>query len=123
MAKAKVLFVYPNERGISVIPPAIAILSKLLKDDGHQTDLFDTTFYDFEDDISLKNADKNLENTLQVRPVEETDSKKIQKKKTNPSLDLREKIKSCQMQCYFYLRMYFTQFLRENKGSLLPTYC
>ena len=92
MAKAKVLFVYPNERGMSVIPPAIAILSKLLKDDGHQTDLFDTTFYDFEDDISLKNADKNLENTLQVRPVEETNSKKIQKKKTNPSLDLREKI-------------------------------
>lgn len=81
MAKAKVLFIYPNERGMSVIPPAIAILSKLLKDDGHQTDLFDTTFYDFEDDISLKNADKNLENTLQVRPVEETNSKKIQKKK------------------------------------------
>ena len=45
MAKAKVLFIYPNERGMSVIPPAIAILSKLLKDAGHQTDLFYTTFY------------------------------------------------------------------------------
>ena len=67
---------------MSVIPPAIAILSKLLKDDGHKTDLFDTTFYDFEDEISLKNADKNLESTLQVRPLNENDDKKkITKKK------------------------------------------
>ncbi len=78
---------------MSVIPPAIAILSKLLKDDGHKTDLFDTTFYDFEDEISLKNADKNLESTLQVRPLNENDDKKkITKKKINPSLDLRKKI-------------------------------
>ena len=67
--KARILFVYPNERGMSVIPPAIAILSQLLKQNDHTTDLFDTTFYEFDDDISLGNLDQGLENTLQVRPV------------------------------------------------------
>ena len=42
--KIKVLFVYPNEREMSTIPPAITLLSQLLKDEGHTTDVFDTTF-------------------------------------------------------------------------------
>ena len=29
--KARILFIYPNERQMSTIPPAIAILSELLK--------------------------------------------------------------------------------------------
>ena len=48
--KSRVLFVYPNERQMSTIPPAIALLSQLLKQKGHITDIFDTTFYEFEDD-------------------------------------------------------------------------
>ena len=43
--KSRILFVYPNERQMSTIPPAIALLSQLLKDKGHVTDVFDTTFY------------------------------------------------------------------------------
>ena len=57
--KARILFVYPNERHMSTIPPAISLLSQLLKDKGHETDLFDTTFYEFDDDIKLENADKD----------------------------------------------------------------
>ena len=52
--KCKVLFVYPNEREMSTIPPAITLLSQLLKDNGHTTDVFDTTFYKFDDEISMK---------------------------------------------------------------------
>ncbi len=94
MQKSKVLFIYPNERGMSVIPPAIALLSQLLKNDGHKTDLFDTTFYDIEDEIALKDADENLEKTLQVRPIQgqETEKKILQTITSNPSLDLRKKI-------------------------------
>ena len=37
----RVLFLYPNERGMSTIPPSIAGLSQILKDEGHVTSLFD----------------------------------------------------------------------------------
>ena len=45
----RILFLYPNERGMSTIPPSITALSQILKDEGHQTALFDTTFYKFDD--------------------------------------------------------------------------
>ena len=48
---ARILFLYPNERGMSTIPPSIAGLSQILKDEGHVTSLFDTTFYKFDDEI------------------------------------------------------------------------
>ncbi len=67
--KARILFVYPNERQMSTIPPAIALLSELLKRKGHITGIFDTTFYEFEDDIAIGEPDKNREKTLTVRPV------------------------------------------------------
>ena len=60
--KIKILFIYPNERQMSTIPPAIALLSQLLKQGGHTTDIFDTTFYEFEDDLAIEVADKQMEN-------------------------------------------------------------
>ena len=48
----RILFLYPNERGMSTIPPSITSLSQILKDEGHQTALFDTTFYKFDDEIT-----------------------------------------------------------------------
>ena len=38
----RVLFLYPNERGMSTIPPSIVTLSQILKSEGHQTG---KTFY------------------------------------------------------------------------------
>ena len=55
---ARVLFLYPNERGMSTVPAAIAILSRILKDAGHITDLFDTTFYEFVDEIAIRDFDE-----------------------------------------------------------------
>ena len=41
----KVLFVYPNSYGMNMLPPAIALLSAVLKEKGHSVELFDTTYY------------------------------------------------------------------------------
>ena len=42
----KVLFVYPNHKGMNMLPPAIGLLSSCLKNNGHNVDLFDTTYYE-----------------------------------------------------------------------------
>jgi len=93
--KTRVLFVYPNERQMSTIPPAITLLSQLLKQSGHITDVFDTTFYEFQDDISIGEPDRNMEESLQVRPVitdKDDDDLHFTKVKTDPAVDLRKKI-------------------------------
>jgi radical SAM superfamily enzyme YgiQ (UPF0313 family) len=100
--KARILFVYPNERQMSTIPPAIALLSQLLKQSGHTTDIFDTTFYEFEDDITLEDAEEGADFSLQHRPTTDErqvylnnvddDELHIKKDKKNASKDLRKKI-------------------------------
>ena len=79
--EVKVLFVYPNERAMSTIPPAIALLSQLLKQKGHITDIFDTTFYEFEDDLALEDGDKGQEKSLQSRPILDVDDDNLHFKK------------------------------------------
>ena len=79
--KARILFVYPNERHMSTIPPAIALLSQLLKDKGHTTDIFDTTFYEFNDDITLEDPDKGTERSLQNRPNQDVEDDDLHFKK------------------------------------------
>ena len=51
---SRILFLYPNERGMSTIPPSIATLSQVLKNEGHITSLFDTTFYKFDDELPME---------------------------------------------------------------------
>ena len=41
----RVLFLYPNTFGMNMVPPAIAFLSALLKKEGHEVELFDSTYY------------------------------------------------------------------------------
>ena len=93
-SKTRVLFVYPNERQMSVIPPAIAIMSQLLKDNGHVTGLFDTSFYEFEDNISVGDSDKQQTESLQARPITDKDDDDLHFSKinTDPAADLRKKI-------------------------------
>ena len=92
--EAKVLFVYPNERAMSTISPGIALLSQLLKQKGHITDVFDTTFYEFEDDLTLEDSDIGQEKSLQNRPILDVDDDNLHFKKnvTDPVVDLRKKI-------------------------------
>jgi radical SAM superfamily enzyme YgiQ (UPF0313 family) len=44
----KVLFIYPNTYGMNMLPPAIALFSALLKDAGHEIEVFDSTYYQTE---------------------------------------------------------------------------
>ena len=41
----QVLFLYPNTFGMNMFPPAVALFSALLKQNGHRVDLFDATYY------------------------------------------------------------------------------
>ena len=41
----RVLLFYPNMRGHTMLPPAIALFSALFKERGCHVDLFDTTYY------------------------------------------------------------------------------
>lgn len=41
----RVLFLYPNTFGMNMLPPAIALFTALLRQHGHEVDLFDSTYY------------------------------------------------------------------------------
>lgn len=63
----KVLFIYPNFRSESLVPPGITLLSRILKDDGFEVGLFDTTDYGIN---PAKDVDKIHEKFLSVRSSE-----------------------------------------------------
>jgi radical SAM superfamily enzyme YgiQ (UPF0313 family) len=89
MKNFKVLFVYPNLRGMNMLPPAIALFSKILKDDGFEVALFDTTYYEIGNDFD---SDKEKEKNLAVRPFNMTE--KVTLKVTNPFEDLDQLVNS-----------------------------
>jgi len=82
---ARVLFLYPNERGMSTVPPSIATLSQILKHEGHKTALFDTTFYKFDDEITIEDSDVITQKALTNRPILDRDDDDLHFKKTTRS--------------------------------------
>jgi len=66
----KVLFIYPNSRRESIVPPAITLLSRILKNHGYQTDLFDSTGYEISEHGY---SDKKREEILTVKPSPHVD--------------------------------------------------
>lgn len=67
------------------MPPSIALLSQILKDKGHVTDLFDTTFYLFDDELTISNVEKARETGLNVRPTLDQDDEDLHFIKTTRS--------------------------------------
>ena len=66
----KVLLVYPNLPLMLVPPLAVALFTRIIKNNGYKVDLFDTTEYiDFDGDMSPKNRVKYL----QARDFDEKD--------------------------------------------------
>jgi anaerobic magnesium-protoporphyrin IX monomethyl ester cyclase len=63
MRDFRVLFLYPNLKKESTIPPSIIMLSRILKNDGFETDVFDSTKYD----ISGKEHKDRKEEILAAR--------------------------------------------------------
>ncbi len=67
----KVLFVYPNHKGMNMLPPAIGLLSACLKRDGHTIDLFDTTHYNsvkIDEVVDDTDSDKSKSDRLMAKP-------------------------------------------------------
>ena len=61
----KVLFIYPNTFGMNMLPPAIATFSAILKNEGHEIQVFDTTYYSTDHG---NNSDGSKEEGLNVVP-------------------------------------------------------
>ena len=69
----KVLFIYPNHKGMNMLPPGVALLSACLKREGHKVELFDTTYYnsvDLEGDTVSTDSDGSKTDRLMARPYE-----------------------------------------------------
>lgn len=91
MRDFNVLFIYPNLRGMNMLPPAIALFSRILKDDGFKVALFDTTYYKIGEDFD---SDKEKEKKLSVRPFDM--SRHVSLKTTDPFEDLDKTVNSFQ---------------------------
>lgn len=69
-ALMKILLLYPNLYGMNTLPPAIGLFAAILKDRGHEVQLFDTTVYDgLYDSID---TDKQKSENLNARPYDDT---------------------------------------------------
>lgn len=88
----RILFLYPNMHGMNMLPSAIALFSSLLKNQGHEVELFDSTNWIIpgEEDFD---SDKAKEKNLNVRPF---DASKLNAdiKYTDVFSDFEEKVKS-----------------------------
>ena len=90
----KVLLIYPNERGMNMLPPAIGLLSSILKKDGNEVELFDTTYYEKLDESEGAEVDSDNIKTekLMARPY--TMPNEITLKTTNVYNDFKKKVES-----------------------------
>ena len=69
------LFIYPNHKGMTMLPPGIALLSACLKKEGHKVKLFETTLYnkiEYNNKIIVKDADLEKAEKLNVRPIKKS---------------------------------------------------
>jgi anaerobic magnesium-protoporphyrin IX monomethyl ester cyclase len=60
----KVLWIYPNTYGMYMIPPAIALLSAIIKKHDHKSEIFDLTFYAADHGIDSDGSRAEILNTL-----------------------------------------------------------
>ena len=75
MKDTRVLFIYPNQRSMSLVPSSISLLSQILKNNNFAVDVFDSSTYLIEG----TNSDELNEQALVVRPVPK--DKKIKREK------------------------------------------
>lgn len=85
----RVLFVYPNLRSWSLVPPCVTLLSRILKNNGIAVELFDTTDYGLHQD---KDYDRIQEKRLIARPIH----RELKYTDRDPWKDLNDKITSFQ---------------------------
>jgi len=83
----KVLFIYPNAQGYSRIPLGLCLVMTMLEENGHEVDLFDTTFW-------MHSGNTEDEEKAAVGLVKPTDTTHFFKKHSKKEIDdlLRNKI-------------------------------
>lgn len=89
--RLRVLLVYPNLRGMNMLPPSMGLLSAVLKRSGFNVRLFDTTYYDKLDEVN-EDSDQTKAEKLMARPFKMPD--KITLKKTNVFEDFKKEVES-----------------------------
>ena len=85
-----VLFIYPNFRSETLVPPGVTLLSRILKNHGFVVDVFDTTDYGI--DLS-KDYEKLTEESLGVRP---SPHRRLKNTDKDVWADLNDKVNSFQ---------------------------
>lgn len=90
----KVLLVYPNYRGMNMLPPAVGLMSAVLKRGGFSVDLFDTTYYTNVDGQDRKDSDKSKTDRLMARPYQTAKAVELTLKTTDVYDDFLKKIDS-----------------------------
>ena len=83
----RVLFIYPNTEMATLVPINLSILAPCLKEKGFQVDLFDTTYYKWEE-INFEQKKVEL---LQLKPFS-YENKGVQYKDTDMHEDLIKKV-------------------------------
>ena len=87
----KVLFIYPNHKGMNMLPPAIGLLTSCLKRHSHQVEVFDTTNYDsveIEGVIDEIDSDGSKSDRLMAKPY--TMPTEVEIKYSNVYKDFKE---------------------------------
>jgi len=66
----RVLFIYPNTYGMNMFPPAVALFSTLLKQSGHDVNLFDATYYQTSYGVDSDGTKSDRLNVIPFNPDE-----------------------------------------------------
>ncbi|MBP9855350.1 MAG: B12-binding domain-containing radical SAM protein [Candidatus Omnitrophica bacterium] len=86
----KVMLIYPNFKGMNMLPPGVALLSAVLKEKGFEVRLFDTTPYERIDGVFVPDSDKSKSERLMARPYEMP--RKVLSKSTNCFEDFEREV-------------------------------
>ncbi len=92
--KFKTLFIYSNPRIMSLVPPVVALLYRILSDAGIKMNLFDTSLYDASK--GMVNADDYDKMIMAVKPYQKELEEKVGELNSIDNLvpDLQEKVRS-----------------------------
>lgn len=85
----RILFVYPSSVSEGYLHPGIALLSAVLKEAGHETSLFDTSFFE----IPVKSERIMKERAIEFKKVKDFDKFITKKKKVDIKEKFRKKLK------------------------------
>ena len=88
----KVLFIYPNNPGMIIPPPSLALFSALLKSQGHKIEIFDFSFYSSGHGVD---SDGSRMENLNVVPYD-LGSKGIKLRNSDWKLDIINQLKRFQ---------------------------